>query len=233
MAFIPESDAVIRCKRRCGVDGRKVAAEVRESIRYTALTGQEPNPVPVYLTRPDRHVNYANAEIFAHGQSWLRSIAEKPTWDYPPGGKQMSQQRRHPQPSPIITPEYITTISGSVRRMGAVDIPPEKLRSIWSEGREVAKRDFAAKMAQTPSPIPYQNPPSRLEPIKIGTKPIAGRSNMFADSRPPQPNCVMGFKGVGNHLQAPTRPPKVFGSSAVPFSDLPFYGERKPLYSAD
>lgn len=235
MAFIPESDWVYRGRRSCGFEGQRANEQQRESLRHTALTGHEPSPVPMYLTRPDRHVSTVNANIFSNSRTWLNRVAEKPTHDFPGGGKRVGAERRNLTPSPIITPEYKASITGSVRRMGPVDIPPEKLRTIWSEGRDVAVRTYAESVAHAQSPIPFQNPlPARLQPLRTGTKTIVGRSDTDLDARPPPANCVDGFRGMGNRIeygsvQKPQR--HSVRSSAVPYGELGFFGERKPPMS--
>lgn len=232
MAFIPESDMRLRGRRDCGVEGSKAAQEIRESLRMTALQHREPRPVPQYLTRPDRHFNYVNADIFEHNRTWLNRIAEKPTHDFPHGGKHVTAERKRMAPSPIITPEVITHFSGSVKRMHAHNVSAEKLRALWSDGREAAKRDYADRASTLPSPIPYQNPLKVLPPIKTGAKPVPGRSRSSLDVVPrnAEPK-IMGFAGMGSACAPdPERNPKdrrSWRTNAVPGTELAFYGERK------
>jgi hypothetical protein len=233
MAFIPQSDWIYRSKRSCGIDGHDAVERTRAELRHKALTGQEMKPVPLYLTRPDRFVNDHHASIFSNNHSLLGYTADKPTHDFPNGGKHVGQQRRQFAPSPIITPEVITTISGSVRRMGAIDIPTEKLRTIWSEGREAAKRRYAEQTAATPSPIHFNNPLTQLEPLRSGTRAIEGRSDRNLDERLPKSVSVMGFAGMGNRNDNAQKRTGGDKSNAVPFGSLPFLGERKPLYAGE
>eukprot|EP00672_Neobodo_designis_P017280 CAMPEP_0174850336 /NCGR_PEP_ID=MMETSP1114-20130205/19174_1 /TAXON_ID=312471 /ORGANISM="Neobodo designis, Strain CCAP 1951/1" /LENGTH=240 /DNA_ID=CAMNT_0016084791 /DNA_START=50 /DNA_END=772 /DNA_ORIENTATION=- len=233
MAFIPESDFRLRGKRQLGFEGSDAATAVRQSLRQTALVGQESRPIPQYLTRPDRFKSDQGATVFSNSRTWLNRVAEKPTHDFPAGGKRVGSERKSLTPSPIVTPEYMATITGSVRRKGALEIPDAHLRAIWSEGREAQKRHFATHTADTPSPIPFQNPlPPRLAPIKVGTKKIEGRSDTSLEARPAAAVSVLGFAGMGNRTEAVVRPVKETPTHCVPGSQLPFYGERKPAFAS-
>ena len=233
MAFIPESDFRHRGKRQLGFEGSDAAAAVKQSLRQTALTGQAGAPVPQYLTRPDRFKSDQGATVFSNSRTWLNRVADKRTHDFPSGGKRVGTEAKSMTPSPIVTPEYMATITGSVRRKGALDLPETHLRAIWSEGREAQKRHFAMHTADTPSPIPFQNPlPPRLSPMKAGTKKIEGRSDISLEARPPAAVSVPGFCGMGNRSQPAAKATKEYPSHCVPGSQLPFYGERKPAMAA-
>ena len=233
MAFIPEADFRLRGKKQLGFEGSAAAAEVRQSMRQTALCGHESRPLPQYLTRPERYKSDEGAVVFSNSRTWLNRVAEKRTHDFPGGGKRVGTERTSMTPSPIITPEYMASITGSVRRQGAVEISDAHLRAIWSEGREAQKRHYATRTSATPSPIHFQNPlPPRLAPLKAGTKKIEGRSDITLDTRPKADVSVQGFAGMGNRFGAPPKKTKETPSHCIPGSQLPFYGERKPAMAA-
>jgi len=201
-------------------------------MRELARNGVEYHRYGTHIgTTVDRQHCLTAAETMTAAKPMFRSLEAKPTNDFPHGGKGCGLRPKF-EPNPIVTPVMMTQITGSVRRMAPLDMSPEKLRSLWSEGRERMKRDAALDFASKESPIGFHNPLKVLPPVKMGVKAVEGRSNTSLEWRPADQNCVAGFRGLGNkrelaleerngHMRHCVR------TNTVDPRSLPFYGQRK------
>lgn len=233
MAFIPESDFSRRGKATCGFEGDQAKSRALNEVRTLAKNGFETYRVPNHFAAgpENRQINYQHAAYFEHAPSLFRKLGDKLTHDFPTGGK-CTRVIPPVKPSPIVTPEVLTHITGSVRRMAPLDMSPEQLRNIWSDGRDRKVRDAAMDFSKKESPIAFHNPLKQLPPVKMGVKPVEGRSNTSLEIRPPDLHCVSGFRGLGNHDEPSLRRRNTqlrasVKTHVVDPGTLQFYGRRK------
>ena len=156
MSFIPVSDFKYPARRFCGWEGSAAAAGVRDEVKFIAKHGSD---VPSYIAKDNAYRKAVHAETFAASRTWLKGVADKPTWDYPSGGK--LARPFHPTsvtPSPITSIVNITQLSGSSKRMNVVEWTPERERALWFPGHLEARVAAASVMANCESVVPPAHP---------------------------------------------------------------------------
>ena len=172
-------------------------------------------------------INGAHAAIISGGRECFSKIAQKPTWDFPKGGKCAKKFVKPDFFETVNVPQRVSHITPHPKRLEPIVRNDTDLKKIWSDGRDREISNVAKRMAGTRSVIDSFNEPINQGPAHFGKR--IGEDVVRKDV--PRDHFVKGFSGVGNRYegQANPRPNRdlAIKTNAVPFNETKFMGRRK------
>ena len=198
---VPEEDEHWRpTKKWLGPEGQRASTslEIRDSSvrRHSTIHGLEYRLGPTAIR--DRELQTEADKQSAKPHFLHRYTLEKPTHDYPKGGK-CTAPFVHARPNPIADPTILKSITGKPKRLEPLTFTDEQTKKTWSDGRASRIRQDADLLASKPNVIPYlgvARPGAAVDnSIKAGTKMVPHGHDVKPD------NFVAGFRGVGNSYE--------------------------------